>query len=152
MSKDPKQSSFPYFCYYFLDLNAGCSFFWAGYPSQSVKADMITEIKKRLKAAAYTNGVLSWKSPQGCISCSRNATFVNIRHDHSSSDMEAQGKGGELPNMTQRSHRASPGVLTKLLQRLHKGFTEDSQRTRRAITDDPQRTRRRLADDSSRIH
>ena len=73
---------------------------------------------------------------------------VKYRYDHSSSDMEVQGKGEAHPNIKQRPRRG----LTEHPHRLHRGFTEDSQRTRRGLIEDAQRTHRGLAEDSQRTH
>ena len=77
------------------------------------------------------------------------------RYDHSSSDMEVQGKGEEHPNITQRPRRGlteHPHSLTEDSQRTHRGLAEDSQRTRRELTEDSQRTHGGLIEDSQRTH
>ena len=79
---------------------------------------------------------------------------AGIRYDHSSSDMEVQGKGEEHPNITQRPRRGlteHSHSLTEDSQRTHRGLSEDSQRIRRELTEDPQRTHGGLTD-SQRTH
>ena len=74
--------------------------------------------------------------------------YKTYRYDHSSSDMEVQGKEEEHPNTSQRPRRG----LTEHPDRLHRGFTENSQRTRRGLAENSQRTHRGLTEDSQRTH
>ena len=92
--------------------------------------------------------VLSWKVSWNALGTTLKYTIHDLRYDHSSSDMEVQGKREEHPNITQRPRRGS----TEHPHRLHRGFAEDSQRTRRELTEDSQRTHRGLTEDSQRIH
>ena len=77
-----------------------------------------------------------WKASQGIP--------ISYQYDHSSSDMEVQGKEEEHPNIIQRPRR-------ELTERIHRGLTEDSQRTYSWLTEDSQRTPRGLTENSQRF-